>query len=53
MKIIWEDNGHTFGLPPVVEALEPEVAEAEEAEEAEEDAGETQYQPPAGTGFGW
>lgn len=50
MKIIWEDDGHTFDLPPVAEALEPEVAEAEEAEE---DAEETQYQPPAGTGFGW
>ena len=50
MKIIWEDNGHTFNSLPVVEALEPEAAEAAEAEEA---AKETQYQPPAGTGFGW
>jgi hypothetical protein len=50
MKIIWEDNGYAFDQFPVVEALEPEVAEAAEAEE---DTEETQYQPPSGTGFGW
>lgn len=53
MKIIWEDNGYTFDQSPVVEAQEPEVAEAAEAAEAAEDVEETQYQPPAGTGFGW
>lgn len=58
MRIIWESPNYDGPMP--LEAFAPledfdpiDLEEVAEVEEVAEDVEETQYQPPAGTGFGW
>lgn len=57
MRIIWEDPNYDGPMPleafAPLEDFDPIDLEEAEVEEVAEDVEETQYQPPAGTGFGW